>query len=311
VDEATRQKIEATLTSHPVVLYMKGSRRMPMCGFSSRVVQILDGLLDDYLTVNVLQDAALREGIKEYAAWPTIPQLYVRGELVGGCDIVSELHDSGELAQKLGVAGADRAEPRTAAPPKIHVTAAAAEAFRAALETDRDIVRLEVGPRFEYDLTIGERQPGDCEVDAGGLVLLVDADSAARADGTTIDYVDTPQGPAFKIQNPNEPPRVKSLSARELKQKLDAGSPLTLVDVRTPEECQIAAILGARLLDREVMEELLALDRETTLVFHCHHGVRSQGAAEHFVAQGFRNVYNLTGGIEAWSLEVDPNVARY
>jgi monothiol glutaredoxin len=305
VDETTRQQIQSTLASHPVVLFMKGSRRMPMCGFSGKVVQILDRLLDEYHTVNVLSDAAIREGIKEFSSWPTIPQLYVRGELVGGCDIVSDLFDNGELQKKLGV------EPRPAVLPRIEVTPRAAEAFRAALDSERDLVRVEIGPRFEHDLSIGEKQSGDLEVDAGGLVLLVDAQSAPRANGMRIDYVDTPQGPAFKIENPNEPPKLKSLTARELKQKLDAGEPLTLVDVRTPQEREIASIRGARLLDRESMEELLELERDTPLVFHCHHGVRSQGAAEHFVAQGFRNVFNLVGGIDAWSVEVDASVRRY
>jgi len=305
VDETTRQQIQSTLSSHPVVLYMKGSRRMPMCGFSSKVVQILDGLIDDYHTVNVLHEPAIRDGIKEYSSWPTIPQLYVRGELVGGCDIVSDLFESGELQKKLGV------EARPAVLPKIEVTPRAAEAFRGALESERDRVRVEIGPRFEHDLSIGEKQSGDLEVDAGGLVLLVDPQSAPRANGMRIDYVDTPQGPAFKIENPNEPPKVKPLTARDLKQKLDAKEPLTLVDVRTPQEREIAMIRGARLLDRESMEELLELERDTLLVFHCHHGVRSQGAAEHFVAQGFRNVHNLVGGIDAWSAEVDASVPRY
>jgi monothiol glutaredoxin len=305
VDETTRQQIQSTLSSHPVVLFMKGSRRMPMCGFSGKVVQILDRLLDEYHTVNVLHDAAIREGIKEYSSWPTIPQLYVRGELVGGCDIVSDLFESGELQKKLGV------EARPAVLPKIEVTPRAAEAFRAALESERDRVRVEIGPRFEHDLSIGEKQSGDLEVDAGGLLLLVDPQSAPRANGMRIDYVDTPQGPAFKIENPNEPPKVKPLTARELKRKLDAGEKLTLLDVRTPQEREIASIAGARLLDRDSMEELLELERDTPLVFHCHHGVRSQGAAEHFVAQGFRNVHNLVGGIDAWSTEVDSSVPRY
>jgi monothiol glutaredoxin len=305
VDQTTRQAIQSTLASHPVVLYMKGSRRMPMCGFSSKVVQMLDRLLDDYHTVNVLSDQAVRDGIKEYSSWPTIPQLYVRGELIGGCDIVTDLFESGELERKLGVTS------RKVTAPKIRVTSRAAEAFGSALESATDRVRLEVGPRFEHDLSIGEKQAGDVEVDGGGLMLLLDGDSATRADGITIDYIETPQGPAFKIDNPSEPAKVKPITARELKEKLDAGGALTLVDVRTPEERQIARIAGARLLDREVMDELLALERDTLLVFHCHHGVRSQGAAEHFVAQGFRNVFNLVGGIDAWSLEVDAQVARY
>jgi monothiol glutaredoxin len=97
LNEATRSQIEKTIASDRVVLFMKGSRELPQCGFSARVVQILDQLVPSYTTVDVLADPAIREGIKEYSSWPTIPQLYVAGELVGGCDIVTEMFQSGEL----------------------------------------------------------------------------------------------------------------------------------------------------------------------------------------------------------------------
>jgi monothiol glutaredoxin len=84
-----------------------------------------------------------------------------------------------------------------------------------------------------------------------------------------------------------------------------------LVDVRTPEERAIAAIDGSRLLDQAYHDALLLRDRETAIVFQCHHGIRSQHAAEYFRRAGFRNLYNLTGGIDAWSLLVDPSVPRY
>jgi len=106
-------------------------------------------------------------------------------------------------------------------------------------------------------------------------------------------------------------PRVQHLSAPELKSMLDEGRPLELVDVRTEQERAIAAIDGARLLDKASHDVLLALPKDTTLVFQCHHGVRSQAAAEYFLQMGFTNVFNLDGGIDAWSLVVDPAVQRY
>ena len=89
--------IEKTVTENPVVLFMKGNAEQPMCGFSAMVVQILDHVGVDYATVNVLANDELRQGIKTYSDWPTIPQLYVKGEFVGGCDIVKEMFQSGEL----------------------------------------------------------------------------------------------------------------------------------------------------------------------------------------------------------------------
>ena len=97
-------RITQLVGQHKVLLFMKGDRTFPQCGFSAQVVQILDSLLPDYATVDVLQDQALREGVKSYSSWPTIPQLYVDGEFQGGCDIITELYQAGELSQLLGVA---------------------------------------------------------------------------------------------------------------------------------------------------------------------------------------------------------------
>jgi monothiol glutaredoxin len=105
----TRKRIEEIVAGDRVVLFMKGTRSFPQCGFSARVVQILDRCTPEYRTVDVLQDPEIREGVKEYSSWPTIPQLYVGGEFMGGCDIVTEMYQTGELQQVLG-AGAAAAE---------------------------------------------------------------------------------------------------------------------------------------------------------------------------------------------------------
>jgi monothiol glutaredoxin len=101
MNDATRQRIDDLVKSHRVVLFMKGDRQVPQCGFSATVVQILDQLLPDYATLDVLQDPEIRDGIKEYSSWPTIPQLYVGGEFQGGCDIVREMYGTGELEKLL------------------------------------------------------------------------------------------------------------------------------------------------------------------------------------------------------------------
>lgn len=90
-------KIKETVTSNPVVLYMKGNPKFPQCSFSNLATQVLDACEAKYIAIDVLQDQAIREGIKEYANWPTIPQLYVSGEFVGGSDIIRAMYESGEL----------------------------------------------------------------------------------------------------------------------------------------------------------------------------------------------------------------------
>jgi monothiol glutaredoxin len=104
---------------------------------------------------------------------------------------------------------------------------------------------------------------------------------------------------------------IRQISVEELKSMLDSGGPLELWDVRTEEERSLATIVGARHLDQPGVAYLEELPRDTLLVFHCHHGIRSQSAGQHFVAQGFTNVCNVVGGIEAWSLRVDTSVPRY
>lgn len=89
--------IKATVETHDIVLFMKGTPVFPQCGFSSVVARVLDHLQVDFESVNVLEDADIRQGIKDYSNWPTIPQLYVKGEFVGGCDIIKEMFESGEL----------------------------------------------------------------------------------------------------------------------------------------------------------------------------------------------------------------------
>jgi len=94
-------KIQETVDNNPVVLYMKGSKDMPQCGFSAATSHVLSQLLEDFVDIDVLRDPEIRQGIKEFSDWPTIPQLYVKGEFIGGCDIIKEMYETGELQELL------------------------------------------------------------------------------------------------------------------------------------------------------------------------------------------------------------------
>ena len=100
----TKEKIEAIINSSPIMVFMKGTKLMPQCGFSNNVVQILNALGMTYETFDVLSDLEIRQGIKEYSDWPTIPQVYVKGEFIGGSDILIEMYNSGNLQEKLEIA---------------------------------------------------------------------------------------------------------------------------------------------------------------------------------------------------------------
>ena len=305
LSDQQRQQFDDLVKKSKVVLFMKGNKHFPQCGFSAQVIGILKETGVPFETINVLSDPAVRDGIKEYSSWPTIPQLYVDGEFLGGCDIVKEMYAAGDLQKKLGVV------EQPVAAPKITLDERAAKAIKDADDGSGEHLRLEIGAEFQYELYFGPKQAGDIEVVASGLTVLFDKASAKRADGIRIQWVDTADGGAFKIENPNEPARVKNLTAPELKAWMDEGRKFELVDVRTEDEQKLAKIDSARLLDDSVEKHLLSLDKKTPIVFQCHHGMRSRSAAERFLRQGFSNVFNLEGGIEAWSQKVDSKVARY
>ncbi len=217
--DETHDRIRDIVHSQRIVLFMKGVPTAPQCGFSARAAAVLDGLGADYQAIDVLADDGIRQGIKRYASWPTIPQLYVDGSFVGGCDILVEMSESGELAELIGTPPPHQAE---AEPVSIHQT-----------------------------------------------------------------------------------------SASTVAAWLQAKEDFRFIDVRTPMEHQIAHIDGAELLTQEALPELEALPRDTRIAFLCHHGVRSQNAAMAFQSMGFTNLHNIVGGIDAWSIEVDPDVPRY
>jgi monothiol glutaredoxin len=268
-------------------------------------VSVLDALLTDYVTVDVLQDAALREGIKEYSQWPTIPQLYVRGEFIGGSDIVSALDVSGELRDKLG-------DLVTSVVPKVTVTPAARAELTGAIEGATECIRLDVSAGFEHDLAVGVPEPRDIVVELGdGLRVSVPPSAARRADGIVIDIVSTPEGPAFKITNPNEPARVKRVTAKELHDRMKGGEPWLLIDVRPDGERALASVEGFRPVDEALEKDLESGSSDRPIAVLCHHGFRSQSFAEELARRGHKNVHNVTGGIEAWSSDVDPTVPRY
>ncbi|MEI6359854.1 MAG: Grx4 family monothiol glutaredoxin [Synechococcus sp. ELA619] len=104
MDPSTRQRIETLVASSPVFVFMKGNKLMPQCGFSNNVCQILNALAVPFETFDVLSDPEVRQGIKEFSDWPTIPQVYVQGEFMGGSDILIEMYNSGELLEKITIA---------------------------------------------------------------------------------------------------------------------------------------------------------------------------------------------------------------
>ncbi len=306
LDPALRSRIESILSADRVVLFMKGQPTMPQCGFSAKAVGALQDLGVEFAHVNVLADAEIREGIKAYGDWPTIPQLYIEGELVGGSDIILQMASSGELSSVLGLAAPDRT------PPRITVTPAAVEMLRGALaDAPGASLQLGIDAQFQPNFQLAPHDDNAIAAESNGLRVQFDLASARRAEGITIDWVDDIRGKGLAIDNPNAPKAVQELSVRDADDQRRAGS-VTIVDVRPADERAIAAIDGAfETFDGDNRARLEALPKDTPLAFLCHHGGRSAQAAEQFRALGFSKVYNITGGIDAWSDAVDNSVPKY
>lgn len=305
LNDDVRQRIETMVKGNRVVLFMKGTPRQPMCGFSARTVAALDSVVPDYAAVNVLDDEAIREGIKAYGNWPTIPQLYIDGELVGGCDIVLAMLNSGELHEQLGLPKPDRT------PPEITITDAAADMIRDALRGHEGLgLHFQIDAGWESQFSLAPVQGSEIEAESNGIRVAMDLATAQRAAGAVIDWVKTMTGEGLSVHLPAAPPPVRQISVRELRQRLDANE-IRLIDVRSGDDRAKAAIPGSAALDQALMDELAALPKDTPLAFICHHGNSSLGVAEHFRKQGFTSVSNVTGGIDAWSVQIDPSVPRY
>ncbi|MEZ4335751.1 MAG: Grx4 family monothiol glutaredoxin [Sandaracinaceae bacterium] len=302
---SVQEEIQRVVVDNRVVLFMKGSRMAPQCGFSARAVDILDEYLEDYRTVDVLADPAVREAIKDFSAWPTIPQLYVDAKFVGGSDIIHEMTKSGELAELLGTPRIEMSEP------KVALSKAAEEAFirfwDVEGDTEEPVVRLTISSNWETARprpgaagdscsSYGRARPGD------------DASVARRADGVTIDYMERGGNIGFGLSNPA--PAHGRPAHRRRAQALDGRRKAPPPDRRaTPEEWATAKIEGAD-ARTEILDSLESLDRQKTARLMCHHGMRSQQAYSHLLAQGSATCTTCRR-IDARSLQCGPDVPRY
>lgn len=303
--DSTRQRIEDLLSQHRIVLFMKGTRNAPRCGFSATATGILNELVDHYITVDVLADEDIRQGIKDYGNWPTIPQLYVDRELIGGSDIIGGMYNSGELHELLGVSKPDRT------PPQIEITDAAAEAIRNGMADDPGTsLHLNIDGRWQAQFMLKPAQGHEIRTESRGIAVLMDLATAQRARGMRVDWVDDVRGSGLTIALPLAPVGVRPLSVEDLAARLQRGD-ITVLDVRPERDRQIAPFAAARALDAQAVSDIGQMPKDTALAFLCHHGNSSRQAAEHFRGLGFTHVYNVEGGIDAWSQRVDTAVPRY
>jgi len=296
MNEQTKQLIDNLVTDNTCVLFMKGTPQHPQCGFSSNTSKILKDLLNDnFATYNVLEDQNIREGIKEYGNWPTIPQLYINKELVGGNDIVTEMYNTGELQSLLGLPQPERSAP------KISISAKAKENILAGIEDiGSNVLMLSIDGQYNTRFSIEEPKGYEIVADVEGIKVYMDIGSAKRAEGIEIDWVEDLQGAGLVIKNPNAPQEVKQITQEELEQGIQKGHYKYVYDVRSDEQFSQQFIPGSKRLDKENMQVIENLPKDTPLVFVCSVGNTSQGACDFYRKKGYTDVSNLVGGVSQW-----------
>jgi monothiol glutaredoxin len=232
--------------------------------------------------------------------------LYVDGELIGGSDIVTEMFESGELGSVLGMA-----EPAGKLP-KIDIDPAAADIMVNAIQSRPDnAIHLKINAGFEHSLSLAPPRPGSLTVVSGPVSLQMDRWSAARADGLQVRVRESLQGQGFSFDNPNAPPPVKTMTVQELKAALDRDGAIWLFDVRGDDERAMASLPAARPWNEDSVRAIDGLAPDTPIIFFCHRGSRSLAVAERYRRRGYINLHNVTGGIDAWSREIDDSVPVY
>ncbi len=306
-NSAVHRQISSILASNPVVLFMKGTPQHPRCGFSAKSADVLSNLAPGFFGVDVLSDDDIRQGIKTYGNWPTIPQLYVKGELVGGSDIIMQLYNTGELHQLLGVAAPDRSAP------EIFISVAAATAIRAGMADEPALgLHLRIDGRWQASFQLAPIEGHEIKAVAEDLNVYMDVQTAQRAKGLRIDWIESLQGSGLSITNPNAPSLVKPMTVSDLAAALKTARPPLVIDVR-PEHDRLRAPfpLPSRVLEGNTLSALEALAKSQPLAFLCHFGNSSKQAAEHFKSLGFTEIFNVEGGIDAYAREIDASVVRY
>ncbi len=292
----TKEIIENLVNNNDCILFMKGTPSHPQCGFSSNTITILKDVLgDDFTTFNVLENNDVREGIKEYGNWPTIPQVYVKSELIGGNDIVTEMFNTGELHTMLNLPQPDRT------PAEINISEKAKENILSGIENiGSNVLMLSIDNQFNTRFSIDQPKGYEVISEIDEIKIYMDVGTAKKANGIEIDWVEDLQGAGLVIKNPNEPKSVNQLTIESLKQGIESQVIEYIYDVRSEEQYNSQHIPGSKRLDKDNMQVIESLDKNTPLVFVCAVGNTSQGACEFYRKKGYTNINNLVGGVSAW-----------
>lgn len=264
--------------------------------------ETLLGLCRRYGQEPLILDAEIDPLFAEHVRDPKVrahfPLLCVRGQLIGGLPVVSAMESLGKLQELLEL------DPARLVP-RIALSVAAAEQLAPAITEEDPCVRLVIGPTFEHELALDREGPSDVVVELGALKFVLDAESASRADGLSIDWIDDGTTRGFRMDNPSRPEPVESVQLDWLASAKDRYPRLWVIDARTAAEFGVSHLDAARHLDSALIDELERLARDTPLLFYCTNGLRSKTAAERYREAGYLRVFWLAGGLNS-TLAVPP-----
>jgi rhodanese-related sulfurtransferase/Fe-S cluster assembly iron-binding protein IscA len=235
------------------------------------------------LVIDATTDPLFADHAKDPRTRAHFPLLCVRGALVGGLPVVKHLAAEGRLRSLLA---GDLGKV-----PTLAVSQSAAAVLAKELTAPEQRIRLSISAAFEHQVSVDEARPGDIELTVGSVGIVLDAESAERADGLAIDWMDG-DIKGLRIDNPNRPMPVRAVDMTWLETHAASVRPL-IIDARTNAEYQRSHLDGARLLDAILIDDLTSMDRRTPLLFYCNGGIRSQKAATRFHEIGFTEVYCL------------------
>jgi monothiol glutaredoxin len=304
----TKEHVKELVEANRLIIFAKGTKDAPRCGFSARAMQVVGQFGKPFEVVDILSDPSIRPALVAHSEFPTSPQVFLNGELLGGSDIIFELSESGEL-ERLIQSAFEGVAVTPAAPAPVTISAAALAQLSSFKEDPSEFLRVEVQQQaggHTYGLAL-EKQSSptvDRSWTIGGLKTVISRSCDDLYDKLSVDWVENPEHQGFSVQEVGTPPQPTELDTEELRGLLSSGAKLRIVDVREDDEWAAGHIDGALHLPLSRIEtewQQHAFEASETLIVYCAKGARSLRATQYLRAdKGLPGARSLRGGIGAF-----------
>jgi len=311
----TPDAIREIVQKETIVVFAKGTKQTPRCGFSARTIEAVASTGKPFAVIDVLADPRIRPALVQFSQWPTTPQLYVGGELVGGCDITLELHASGELHKTIAAAFGEGYDPNAGqTEPRVELSDEAKAKLKEYFESADELLRLSVelkGGERSYSLSIDSRSShADLAWTVDGIKVVVAKEMSSLFDRLAVAWLSKEGSEGFSVKEVGDAPALPlplEITGDELKTLLDtppAEGKLWIVDIREAQELASGQVEGAKHIPMSRFQEEwedAGFDAKDTIVCFCAHGVRSVNVANFLRQQAkLPGARSLRGGLPAY-----------